>query len=217
MKEYPKILGPKGAPHLPCLAFRKYDGSNLRFSWSTNGGWCKFGTRHRLFDQTDPDFGGAVDLFMNKYASPIEAVIRKDKAFRGVREVICYAEYFGPHSFAGQHDPKHPALAMVGVTANEPMDLVLFDVNLHKKGLMPPRQFINTFDHLPIAEVVYEGNLNSSFISDVQDGRYPVVEGVVCKGCEGKPPHGIWMRKIKTKTYLDDLKRRFADDWEEYV
>ncbi len=217
MKDYPSILGPSGAPQLPCIAFYKYDGSNLRFEWQQKAGWCKYGTRRRLFDHTDPEYGAAVEIFHKKYAAGIEDVIKNDKQFRGVREVICFCEYFGPHSFGGQHDPKHPALAMKGVVDNSPMDLMLFDVNLHKKGMMAPRDFVNTFKHLPIAQVVYEGNLNASFIQDVKDGKYPVVEGVVCKGCVGKAPHGIWMRKIKTRAYIEELKVRFAKDWELYV
>ncbi len=235
MKEYHSIPGaaahgtPKGRPG---IGFKKYDGSNLRFEWSQKKGWHLFGTRRRLFDKSDPEYGCAIDVFLNKYATGIEAVIRKDKHFRGVREVICFAEFFGPWSFGGQHDPAHPALdprwsqgTHLGphTGQNDPKDVVLFDVNVHKKGLMPPRDFVNTFGHLPVAEVVYEGNLNQEFIKDVREGTrtvpgwvstVPLFEGVIIKGLDGKPPHGIWMAKIKTLAYLEELKKRFAADWE---
>jgi hypothetical protein len=136
-----------------------------------------------------------------------------------VQEVICFGEFFGPFSFGGQHDPQHPALLLGGCEGvNGPKDVVLFDVNVHKKGLMSPRDFVNTFAHLPIAEVIYEGNLNASFIQDVREGRYPVVEGVVCKGLNpsGKPPHNLWMTKIKTLSYKAECIKRFDADWEKY-
>jgi hypothetical protein len=94
--------------------------------------------------------------------------------------------------------------------------MVLFDVNVHKKGLLPPRQFLDTFGHLPVAEVVDEGDFTAAFVQDVRDGKYPVGEGVICKGLDGLAPHGIWMRKVKTLQYLDELKRRFAADWQRY-
>jgi len=239
MKEYLSIPGadahsaPKG---MSCIAFKKYDGSNLRFEWDRKKGWHMFGTRRRLFDRSDPEYGCAIDIFLNKYASGIEAVIKKEKHFRGVREVICFGEFFGPYSFGGQHDPAHPALDPRwtagdhlanpgGPGSNDPKDVVVFDVNVHKKGLMTPREFVNTFSHLPVAEVVYEGNMNPSFIKDVREGTRtgpgwiltaPLVEGVVCKGLTGKPPHGIWMTKIKTYAYLAELKKRFDKDWSQY-
>ena len=225
MKDYPSILG-AGSHYAPkgdkCIAFKKYDGSNLRFEWEKKKGWHLFGSRTQVFDRTHPVFGCAIDIFMNKYASGMEKIIAKEKHFRGVREVICFCEFFGPYSFAGQHDPTHPALLIGGCKGNnDPKDLMLFDVNVHRKGFMEPRLFVNTFAaELPITEVLYEGNLNASFIQDVREGKYitgiysSVPEGVVCKGLTGKAPHGIWRVKIKTLAYLAELKKRFAEDWE---
>jgi hypothetical protein len=118
---------------LPCIAFRKYDGSNLRFAWARGKGWWQFGTRRRLFDAADPEFGCAIELFRAKYAAGVEMVIRDDPHFRGAQEVVCYCEFLGPHSFAGVHDPVHPVLATAGVAHNDPEDVVMFDVNVHKK------------------------------------------------------------------------------------
>ena len=238
MKEYPSILGAgsHGCPGLgqSTIAFKKYDGSNMRFEWSHKKGWHLFGTRRRLFDKTDPEYGCAIDIFLSKYASGLEAVIKKDKYLRHAREIICYGEFFGPWSFAGQHDPSHPAMHPKWTAGNhlcydggpnDPKDVVIFDVNVHKKGLMSPREFVDTFGHLPIAEIVYQGNMNKSFINDVREGTYtcpgwdmniPLFEGVVCKGLTGKAPHGIWMAKIKTNRYLSELKRRFEKDWEQF-
>lgn len=221
MKEYHSIPGAtaKGTPQgHPCLAFRKYDGSNLRFEWQAKKGWHLFGTRHRLFDRTDPEFGDAIDVFLARYADGVEEAIRRHKELRGAKEVVCFCEYFGPYSFGGQHDPKHPAVILGGCKGeNSPKGLVMFDVNVHKKGLLPPTTFLHVFENLPIAEVVYAGNMNQEFVEDVRAGKYPVVEGVVCKGVIGKAPHGIWMAKVKTRAYLEELKRRFAADWEKYA
>lgn len=232
MKDYPSIISvgshyaPKGKK---CIAFKKYDGSNLRFTWGKKKGWHSFSHGKRKddrettsapgFDRNDPLYGCSIDIFLNKYASGMEQIMRKDKHFRSVEEVICFCEFFGPYSFSGQHDPAHPALLIGGCKgSNEPYDLMMFDVNVHRKGFMEPRLFLNTFaGELAIPEVVYEGNLNASFVQDVREGKYPVVEGVVCKGLDGPAPHGIWRVKIKTNAYLDELKKRFAKDWEQYV
>lgn len=69
---------------------------------------------------------------------------------------------------------------------------------------MPAREFINTFGHLRIAEVVYDGNFNKQFVEDVQSGKYNVIEGVVAKG--GNSQKDLWMRKVKTKKYVEKLK-----------
>ena len=47
---------------LPCLAFYKYDGSNLRFEWNSKTGWCKFGTRTQLFDKYTELYSQALPL-----------------------------------------------------------------------------------------------------------------------------------------------------------
>ena len=70
IKHYPKINGICG-DYIPwgeeCICFNKLDGSNLRFEFSFKGGWYKFGTRNRLFDKSDKDYGQAIDLFTKKY------------------------------------------------------------------------------------------------------------------------------------------------------
>mgnify|MGYP001024059978 len=205
MKEYPSIEGPNGDFGKPCIAFYKYDGSNLRFEWSPKKGWNKFGTRTRLFDKSDPVFGSAVDLFMATQAEGIERVIRDTKEFRNNERVTAYCEFFGPKSFAGIHDLEIP---------NEPMELVLFDINLHKKGILGPREFVNHFGHLKTAQVVYEGNFNQTLIDAVRNRTLPVWEGVIAKGGSG---HDLWMRKIKSNDYLDKLRAVFAGEWERYA
>lgn len=200
MKSYPKIQGSSKAPKQQCIAFYKYDGSNIRVEWQRKKGWCKFGTRKRLFDESDEIFGEAIPLFHDTMAKDIEAVLKKK--FRDDNPVTVFMEFFGPNSFAGQHE------------SNDQKELVLFDVNLYKKGLISPRDFVKYFNTTTnSAKVVYEGNLNEEFIKDVREGKYDLDEGVICKG--GKN-HDLWMCKIKTNAYLKRLKETFHDKWEDY-
>lgn len=207
MKEYPKILGSEKIPlNEECIAFYKEDGSNLRFEYSRKRGWYKFGTRRRLFDEKDPDFGTAIDLFLNKYANDVEKILTDH--FKRPESYMVFAEFFGPNSFAGLHDP-----TLLEVP-NDPKDIVMFDVNIHKKGFISPRDFVDKFGHLHVPQIIYEGKLTQEFVKDVREGKYPVVEGVVAKGSSG---HNLWMRKIKTNAYIEKLKKVFGVGWIEYA
>lgn len=201
MKEYWSIPHSAKAPREYCYAFYKHDGSNLRFEWHKKCGWNKYGTRHQLFDETHPVFAPAIELFKEKYSEDIEKILRD--TYRGIESAICYCEFEGEHSFAGKHDP------------NEKQDLILFDVNVHKKGIISPSDFIRQFGGLHIPKVVYEGKLNDPFIEAVRNNtlEYKLNEGVIAKGGSG---HKLWMCKIKTFSYLDKLKSGMGDDWLKY-
>jgi len=205
MKEYPSIEGPLGDFGKPCIAFYKYDGSNLRFEWTPKKGWNKFGTRTRLFDHTDPVFGPAIKLFLDTQAEGVEKVIQDTKEYRNNERVTAYCEFFGPKSFAGIHDLEPD---------NDPKELVLFDINFHKKGILGPRDFVKHFGHLKSAQVVYEGNFNQELIEAVRTRTLPVWEGVIAKGGSG---HDLWMRKVKSNDYLEKLKAVFRGEWEKYA
>ena len=47
---YPKIPGSKNSPFKRCIAFEKYDGTNLHWVWEYELGWYGFGTRRDRFD-----------------------------------------------------------------------------------------------------------------------------------------------------------------------
>lgn len=196
MEQYPHIEGSAKSPlGTPCFAFYKYDGSNLRWEWSPKRGWHKFGTRHELFNATHPLYGQAIPLFMDMAD---EIVNRVKKFERGVQRITAFTEFFGPSSFAGQHDEE------------EPKELRLIDVYLFKRGMMKPREFVKAFGSMPqAAEVVYEGNLNKQFIEDVQKGKYPVVEGVVAKGDDFRV-------KIKTSAYFKKLNEVYGTEYRNY-
>jgi hypothetical protein len=204
MKTYWEIPGPSKAPQEPCIAFYKYDGSNIRAEWSRKNGWHKFGSRYVLIDEQHSDYAEAIPLFMAEYAESLNEILRTNKAFRGVERATAFCEYYGENSFAGWHDP------------HDPKQLILFDIQIHKKGFVLPRDFVNHFGHLRTAEVIYEGNFSKEFVEDVKAGKYPLKEGVVAKGVnlgkKSSPQHGLWMAKVKTKWWFDLLKKRASED-----
>jgi hypothetical protein len=197
MKQYPEIMGSAKAPlGKPCIAFYKYDGSNLRWGWAPKRGWYKFGTRTQMFDASHELFGQAIPIFQDILGPQI--VLRARDWEKGVQRIIAYTEFFGPGSFAGRH------------VQDAPKTLRLIDVELYKRGIMKPRDFVKCFgDMSDIAAVVYEGNLNKQFIDDVRNGVYPVWEGVVAKGDD-------WMCKIKTLAYRKKLNEVYGADWRNY-
>jgi len=211
MKLYPKIPGSKHCPLKPCIAFEKYDGSNLRAEWSKKRGWYKFGTRRRLFDHTDPDFAPAIPLFMDTYADDLERIFKKHKRFRNIDRAMVFVEFFGKESFAGLHKKDDPT-----------REVMLFDVNVHKFGFLGPRDFLKIFGDLKIARKVYEGKANGSFFEAIRNGQYDVprsgewdiFEGVVCKGGSGGTD--LWMAKCKTNSFKKKLLQVYANDWENY-
>lgn len=214
MKHYPSIPHSSKAPKEACYAFVKYDGSNLRFTWTKKHGWCKYGTRNILFDKDTPVFGEAIDLFLNKYGDDLPKVFQNDKSFRSVDEFIVFCEWFGAKSFAGNHVP------------DDPKDIVLFDVNPHKKGILGPKQFLDSFGHLKVSELIWQGDMGEELISNVRASNLEFIdfiskyeikseipEGIICKGGHS---HKLWMCKIKTSNYLEELKKRYAQDWAKY-
>ena len=151
-----------------------------------------------MFDDTHPIFGTAIALFLEKYGDALPKVFQKEKMFQGVKNFVVFAEWFGAKSFSGSHKPW-----------DKNRDIVLIDVNPMKKGILGPKDFLDLFGHLPVAEVVYQGNFGPWLVDAVRkeegldleskyDVRAEIPEGVVCKGGRG---HELWMAKIKTERY----------------
>lgn len=176
---------------LPIYAFDKPDGSNLRFEWSKKRGFYKFGSRNVLIDESHAQFGFAVKLFRDKYEEGLNRIFRT-KDFRDAQSFVCYAELVGTKSAFGQHD-----------FGNDTFDILLFDVDQYKKGMIPPGEFIKTFGDLGIPRVVYTGNLNRELVMKVKANEFNLTEGVICKG------------KVKTRKGADQLYycKIKTDDW----
>lgn len=200
MLAYPSIPGATKSRHVgkECMAFYKYDGSNLRWEWSPKRNWYKYGSRTQLFDESSEQFKDAIPLFKNGMADQIASIITTE--FGKTERIVAFTEYYGPSSFAGWHD------------STEQKDLVLIDVSVYKKGFLLPQQFVDLFADQPwAAKLVYSGLMNQEFIDSVRHSKPPILnEGVVCKG-------DTWNAKIKTFAYLNKLKNRFGDDWEKYA
>jgi hypothetical protein len=194
MKTYPTI--PKKIQDVEVYAFDKLDGSNIRAEWSKKRGFYKYGTRKRLLDANEQPFGQAVELINDVYGQ------RLNRRFtdRKFERAIAFFEFFGPNSFAGFHEE------------DDTFDVVLFDVAVYRKGIMPPKDFLNMVSGLKVPDLVHVGKADDSFIQQVRSGQHPKVthEGVVCKYVVRKEQVGMF--KIKTQDWLDSLKTKCGDD-----
>lgn len=192
MKQYPSIS--KHVTNIPAYAFDKLDGSCIRTEWTRKTGFFKFGSRKRLLDREDQLLGEAIDLFKNKYEKDLHDAFVKLKAL----QMVAYLEYWSPNSFAGNH-------------ADEPHDITLFDVDMYKKGILPPKEFLNHFGHLDIPKLLYHGNINEPFVKSVKNSTLEGMsfEGVVCKAMNRNRIH---MFKIKTLAWISKLKDKCGDN-----
>ena len=197
MKTYPPIPRSTGQDfrEFDAYVFDKLDGSNLRFEWSRKRGWYKYGTRHRMFDQTDPDFGPAIPLFQDTLAPRLGAIAR-DEQWQGL---VVFAEYWGPQSFAGLHVP------------GDAMNLTVFDVAPYKKGIMGPREFLKRIaPSVPTPRFLGTQRWTRGFVERIWRGELDTAfEGVVGKGGDGRH---LVMRKAKTKAWVDKVLARYGED-----
>jgi len=202
MKEYHKILYyNKGIMGAPVIAFDKLDGSNIRVEWSKKRAFYKYGTRTQMLDKTNEQFGKAVNIFEEKYFDKLHQHFSTVQKYRALQSITVYLEYFGPNSFAGQHEP------------TDIMNLVLIDVWQHKKGWVNPKHFVQEFSEFGIPHVIYRGNLNYDFIQDIKNNVYNLKEGVVAKGTQEtkRVDRKVWMIKIKANEWYERLKQRYGE------
>jgi len=190
MKQYPTIS--KQTQNIYIYAFDKLDGSNIRAEWDRKNGLSKFGSRHHLIDHTDELLGESIQLIKAKYEQQLSDIFRRERFERAT----AFFEYYGPSSFAGRHEK------------NETHDVKLFDIDVFKKGVIGPREFLRIAGHLDIPNFIYQGNLNHEFISSVKDGTAIGVtfEGVVCKSNELDKHRQTIMFKIKSEAWMQKLK-----------
>ena len=211
MIEYPSIQNSSKAPREKCIAFEKFDGSNIRVKYTRKNGFELFGSKQQLFDETHPFLAPCIPYFFKHYSKPLGEIF-SSREFSNVKEIISFGEFFSKNTFAGIHNPK-----------DETRKFVLFDVMVVYKqnyaDFVLPQDFRKTFeDKVETPRVVYEGNLTDEFIASVRRNDFELDEGVICKGTQGKGSYRgkVWMAKIKTQAYLDRLKNRFGDEWSKY-
>lgn len=204
---YPKIPSSADYTLKRCIAFEKIDGTNFHFCWNANESWHSFGVRrdcypfttagNQEFNQAHPGLGSAGYYFEQVWSAPLDAFLRSKERYANA-QVICFFEFFGSGSFAGEHRP------------SDHKELILFDVQVNDT-ILPPKEFLSDFSKFPIAKKVYEGKFNGQFVEDVRNGKFDVNEGVVIKGFE----KGVYQAaKIKTHAYMERLKAKFGNDWE---
>lgn len=191
MKSYPSIT--KEIRHdIYIYAFDKLDGSNIRAEWNSKRGFYKFGTRTQMIDEKTMPFGRAIPLLKEKFEEDLAMVFKE----QGWKDALCFFEYWGEDSFAGNHN------------FEKPMNLTLIDVNPFKEGILPPTEFIKYFGHLDIPKVCYEGHVTTELFDKVKQSTLPgmTFEGVVCKGANDKKTKMPIMFKIKSQAWLDRLR-----------
>lgn len=190
MKQYPSIPATIRRDQ-PYYVFDKLDGSNIRVKWTKKKGYDVFGTRTQLMDETTHIFGPAKELFLNKYGEDLERTMRKARIDRAQ----FYYEYWSENSFGGFHE-------------DEPHDVTLFDVDVYRKGLLPPKEYLSLVGHLDIAKLLYHGNITNDLIESVRNGTLEgmTFEGVICKAKNPKKTPMPVMFKIKNVAWYLRLR-----------
>lgn len=198
-------------------AFNKLDGQNFCAKFSVkNKEFGPFGSRRKLVDETDDQFGKTVEFFKNSgIPDELKKIVKensgKGKLFNGASEITFFFEWYGDNSFAGFH------------VDGDRMHLALIDVDIKKKGYIEPKDFYELFGNNPVIEIpelIYKGKLTDEFINEIKnndwtkDGcKYPTVkEGVVCR--RSTILRGQKMPKVKFKTvwWLTELHKKYDEE-----
>jgi hypothetical protein len=204
---YPKIPENTNGFLDKCIAFEKYDGTNLHWTWNKSDGWHLFGTRrteffmNRIgaseFNKEHSALKNAPHVFNEQFRDRLTAFFSQHKVY-SLNKITVFFEFLGPNSFAGGHSELD--------VLNDDQDLILIDVMVGK-NIIPPKQLIDDFEWLNnfLAKVVYTGKYTGQFTEDVRKGKFNINEGVVCKGIvDGQ----LFMTKVKTNDYLKRLTKR---------
>lgn len=212
---YPKIPDTTGCELKKCVAYEKYDGTNLHWTWKTST-WVSFGTRRKTYTYSPKGFEEFAQEHPGLEQAPLlfdpDSVLQEClfMNYSGLNLTV-FTEYGGPQSFAGQHVP------------GDTMSHVIIDV-MKNKRLLKPDEFIdlfgstewnvkNGFDKFNVAKLIYSGKYSGQLVEDIRRGKYPVKEGAIIKGLIGSQ---VYMAKVKTNAYMERLKNEFKDTWKDY-
>lgn len=192
MKEYPSISSPIRYD-LPVIGFSKLDGQQFRAEWNSKRGFYKFGSRRQLVDAGSKPWNEAVELVKEKYEQELSDLFKQERW----KSALCFFEFYGPNSFAGQHkDERH--------------DVVLFDVLPEDYfGLLRPDKFLKLFRFLELPKVLFQGRMTEELVEQIRRSQIEGMsfEGVVCKAL-----HEDTMFKIKSRAWLEKLKEHCGDN-----
>lgn len=205
MKQYPSIPSGIGAQFFEmenAAVFEKLDGTNFRVAWSRKKGFSKFGSRRRLFDQTDQQFGFAVGLFNQTLAEPLAKILTDAR----LQEALLFGELWGDKSFAGFFEP------------DDPLRISIFDACFDKKGFLSPQDFRKSFEgRVPTPRFLGQHHWTRGFVDRVFNGE---IEGASFEGVVGKiKARGgeLLMAKAKTRVWLEAVKAKFGDKADEII
>lgn len=197
MKAYPSIkryredryLGFKGP------TFAKSDGSNLRFEWSPKKGWFRFGSRRRLLTESNAEFGSAMAMFRASMAEPFER-IAIDRNWTGV---VVFCEFWGEHSFAGEHE------------SVDRKTLTPIDVAIYKQGLMSPADFVGEFNDQFDLRYLGERTWDRYFVDAIKNSS---LEGMAFEGVIGKcgQGHKRLAIKLKSQAWIDKVLAKYGKE-----
>src|SRR5690349_71738 len=97
MLHYPKMPGPTGTPSGRCVAFEKYDGTNLHWEWDRDFGWHSFGPRRGEFNLDESGVAAfcaqheqlseCAPLFHDALAAPLDEALRSNESYQPYRAV----------------------------------------------------------------------------------------------------------------------------------
>lgn len=201
MKSYPSITT-HIQTGIPVTLYDKLDGSNIRAEWNKKRGFYKFGSRTQLIDENSFILGESISLINEKYSEDLSKKFT-DKKFESA---VCFFEFSGENSFAGHHE-------------FEPHDVVLFDIDVYKKGLLTPEQFQELTQDIETAACLCSGIITSEMVPTlVQQVREGIFPGITFEGVVGKcvVKNQVKMFKIKTNAWLDKLKTYCGDNIQLY-
>jgi hypothetical protein len=197
MKQY-RSISKDVNPSVLIYAFDKLDGSNIRVEWDRKLGFHKFGSRKKLLQGgEDHVLAEAVALIQQQYGAALGAAFHEKRYLM----VTCYFEFLGANSRFGQHAP-------------EAHRVLLLDIEVYKKGYLPPSQMLAEFGQYGMPDLLYTGLADEAFCKSVKLGKLPGIthEGVVCKSDACDRHRQPIVFKVKTDAWLAALKEFCQDD-----
>lgn len=196
MKQYPSIVN-SVIKDIEVHVFDKLDGSNIRAEWSPKKGFYKFGSRKRLIDDSHVFLGKSISLVKDTHEEKLSRIFKERK----FEQITCYFEFFGPRSFAGDHEH------------GDDHQVTLLDVDVYKHGFIAPADYVKAFsDVVPIPKLLCLGPVTTDLITQVKGGTLSgmTFEGVVCKA----PAFKKWalpiMFKIKSEKWLQKVMEKYG-------
>jgi len=188
--------------HYPSISKEpRFDGSCIRAEYSPKKGFSKFGSRKVLIGE-DALLAGAIPL-IQEHEEALGRIFLIEKYER----VICFFEYWGEQSFAGQH------------VAGDQMNCTLIDIDVFKRGQIDPRDFEKLFGHLPNVAPCLASSFTGSDAALVKTGDYPgqTFEGVVVKVPATKRWQLPFMFKSKSTAWIDKVKALHGANAEKFL